>query len=175
MSKKIINLTLLILSLALAIKILAYFGLVKVNKDYMNPNIKQIPLELQEYISPEHKDELYLIHFFSTWCAFCHKEMGFISELAKDTPMYAFLYKDNISRTIPWEEQYNKVFFKVIQDQEIIKLFNIKRVPQTILVYKNQIVEHIDHSLTEDKIVEFEGLKHKIADYRKMITTHGTK
>jgi thiol-disulfide isomerase/thioredoxin len=110
------------------------------------------------------KGNIMILNFWATWCAPCKKEMPSLEALSKKYPQI-LIYPINLEKP---NQEKTKKFFKNIQisklniyfDPEfsLVKLFNMRGVPTSILIDKNgkefgRVIGEVD--FFEDSFVDF--------------------
>ena len=110
------------------------------------------------------KGNIMILNFWATWCAPCKKEMPSLEKLSKRYPEI-LIYPINLEKP---NQEKTKKFFKNIQisklniyfDPEfsLVKLFNMRGVPTSILIDKNgkefgRVIGEVD--FFEDSFVDF--------------------
>ena len=98
---------------------------------------------LNEVDLTEKKGNIMILNFWATWCAPCKKEMPSLEELSKKYPEI-LIYPINLEK--PNQDKAKKFFddlkiskLKIYFDPKfsLVKLFNMRGVPTSILIDKN--------------------------------------
>ena len=89
------------------------------------------------------KGNIMILNFWATWCAPCKKEMPSLEELSKKYPEI-LIYPINLEK--PNQDKVKKFFFDLDISKldiyfdpnfSLVKLFNMRGVPTSILIDKN--------------------------------------
>ena len=98
---------------------------------------------LNEIDLTEKKGNIMILNFWATWCAPCKEEMPSLEELSKKYPEI-LIYPINLEKP---NRDKSKKFFKDLKisklniyfdrDFSLVKLFNMRGVPTSILIDKN--------------------------------------
>ena len=98
---------------------------------------------LNEVDLTEKKGNIMILNFWATWCAPCKEEMPSLEELSKKYPEI-LIYPINLEKP---NRDKSKKFFKDLKisklniyfdrDFSLVKLFNMRGVPTSILIDKN--------------------------------------
>ena len=98
---------------------------------------------LNEVDLTEKKGNIMILNFWATWCAPCKEEMPSLEELSKKYPEI-LIYPINLEK--PNQDKAKKFFTDLDiskldiyfdPDFSLVKLFNMRGVPTTILIDKN--------------------------------------
>ena len=89
------------------------------------------------------KGNIMILNFWATWCLPCKKEMPSLEELSKEYPEIMIypvnLEKPNQDKTLKFftDLEISKLSIYFDPDFSLVKLFNMRGVPTSILIDKN--------------------------------------
>ncbi len=106
------------------------------------PVPQEISAELQN------NEDIYIIHFFASWCDMCSKDLKYIEMIKNrlNIPIYGILINDTPQHLSKKIGSYTTLFTKLYFSFPVNKLINldIDRIPRIMIIYKNNIV--YDHA-----------------------------
>jgi len=86
--------------------------------------------------------ELFLLHFFASWCSVCRAEASSLQELQQlDIPIYGIAYKDNVERLKDYLGEINPYRQIGLDPDGVAALdYGISGVPESFLVDAGGII-----------------------------------
>lgn len=88
----------------------------------------------------------HIVHFFSTWCADCHKEHELIMQLAKihNIPIYGIAYRDIPEDVQNFLSEKGNPYTTTSLDRsgENARVCRLKRTPSTYIIDKNKQIRY---------------------------------
>ena len=110
----------------------------KIYEDVIFKDINQKDIDLDDF-----KGKLTILNFWATWCVPCKKEMPSLEELSKLYPEITIypinLEKPNQDKTLKFfkDLEISKLNIYFDPNFSLVKLFNMRGVPTSILIDKN--------------------------------------
>jgi len=107
-------------------------------------------------------DKFYLLNVWSSWCVPCRKEHVLLMDLKeiKKLKVVGINYKDKKINAENFLSELGNPYEKIIFDQEgIIAIeWGAYGVPESFLIYKNNIIKKIIGPINQKKLIEIKGL-----------------
>ena len=107
-------------------------------------------------------DKYYLLNIWSSWCVPCRKEHDLLMNLMenKKIEVVGINYKDTKLNAENFLSELGNPYEKIIFDKEgIIAIeWGAYGVPESFLIYKNNIIKKIIGPINQKKLTEIKGL-----------------
>jgi len=116
------------------------------------PNISVFMLNGQYFDLYKNKNRPMLVHFWATWCPVCKLEQSNIENIAKDHSVITIAMQSGNDGELNPFVQEEKLSFNVINDEsgELSKRYNIKGVPVSFIVNKDNKIEFVEVGYTTE-------------------------
>ena len=106
------------------------------------------------------EDKFYLLNIWSSWCVPCKEEHLFLMNLSKNEKIeiIGFNYKDKFKNADKFINKLGNPYTKILIDRDGTKAIELGAfgVPETFLIYKNQIIKKFIGPLNSKLIKEIE-------------------
>ncbi|GMR16890.1 MAG: protein disulfide oxidoreductase [Gammaproteobacteria bacterium] len=116
------------------------------------PNISAFMLNKQYFDLYQNKTRPLLIHFWATWCPVCKLEQLNIENISKDYPVITIAMQSGNNLELGQFMHDENLSFNVINDESgvLSKAYNIKGVPVSFIVAKNNKIEFVEVGYTTE-------------------------
>lgn len=116
------------------------------------PNISAFMLNGKSFDLYQYKTRPVLIHFWAEWCPVCKLEQSNIENIAKDYSVMTIAMQSGNDEELSQFMKDEKLSFKVINDQSgaLSKLYNIKGVPVSFVINKDNKIEFVEVGYTTE-------------------------
>ena len=151
--------------------VIFYRGLNNSNLYTPNTDIKSIPEFTSETLikkkSLNSKDifnqkQFYLLNIWASWCAPCKTEHKYLMSLSKENniKIIGLNYKDTSKNAKIFLNKLNNPYDLILSDQDgIVSIeWGAYGVPESFLIYKNNIIKKIIGPIDQKKLIEIKEL-----------------
>lgn len=116
------------------------------------PNISSYMINGKYFDLYKSKPRPVLLHFWATWCPVCKLEQSSIDDISKDYSVVTIALQSGDSKELNKFMSEEKLSFNVIDDNNgmISRQFNIKGVPVSLIVNKNNKIEFVEAGYTSE-------------------------
>ena len=116
------------------------------------PNISSFMIDGGYFDLSKNKTRPILIHFWATWCPVCKLEQSNIENISKDHSVITIALQSGDTKELNQFMSEEKLSFNVINDNDgmISRNFNIKGVPVSFIVNKNNKIEFVEVGYTTE-------------------------
>ena len=108
------------------------------------------------------KKKFYLLNIWASWCMPCRDEHPFIMSLKENDKLeiIGLNYKDNDKKAKKFINDYGNPFSKILLDKDGTRAieWGAYGVPETFLIFENQIIKRYVGPLNSDSILEIKIL-----------------
>lgn len=118
-------------------------------------------VDTQRVFSPVDQDQIIVLHIFASWCHYCRREHAMWKSLQKidGVGYYAVVHRE--------QGVYGKQFIEsrgenpfdgiLVLDGENARKIQVHMVPDTIVLYKNRILDRKKGSLSQKRFTQMTG------------------
>ena len=107
-------------------------------------------------------DKIYLLNIWSSWCVPCRQEHSFLMSLNSDNKVniVGMNYKDNFKNAKKFLDELGNPYTKILVDKDGTRSIELGAigVPESFLIYKNDIVRKFIGPLNIEMIKEIEKI-----------------
>ena len=116
------------------------------------PNFNAVMLNGQHFDLYHKKSRPILLHFWASWCPVCKLEQSNIENISKDHSVITIAMQSGDNNELSQFMYEEKLSFNVINDSDglLSRKYNIKGVPVTLIVNKDNKIEFVEVGYTTE-------------------------